>query len=311
MIIESLIIIKEKIIEDSNDYFVERDELGRTMKLCKGVATIAHPMDYPVKDMDTWLKIKPLFVFNENRINWDVVENAKRLQGDGYLVVGNIPGGFDGPRQLMGEENACLSYYTQPELMYDMLGTFLDTSYKVFDRISDALVIDQLSVHEDLAGKSGPLVGPSQIKEFINPYFSKIWNLLSSRGTRLFDMDSDGNINSVLESFLECGINSLHPFEPAAGMDIVEVRKKYGTRIAIRGGINKYVLRESKEDIRKELEYKMQPLMQQGGLAFGLDHRILNGTPLNNYRYYVDLGRQILGLPNRIPGKKGWKRMAF
>jgi hypothetical protein len=55
----------------------------------------------------------------------------------------------------------------------------------------------------------------------------------------------------------------------------------------------------------------MQPLMRQGGTVFGLDHRIPNGTPLAEYRYYVDLGREILGLPPRRPDRKGWRRMAF
>ena len=47
-----------------------------------------------------------------------------------------------------------------------------------------------------------------------------------------------------------------------------------------------------------------------GGIAFGLDHRIPNGTPLDNYRYYVDTGREILGLPPRQPERRGWARMA-
>jgi uroporphyrinogen-III decarboxylase len=261
--------------------------------------------------MDSWLAMKPHFVFDESRIDWDAVERAKHLQQQGTLVKANIPGGFNIPRVLMGEEKACLCYYEQPELMYDILNTFQDTALKVFERITDTLVVDQLSVHEDLAGKSGPLVGPRQIKTFIQPYFKSVWDLMSSRGTRIFDMDSDGNINKVLDAFLECGLNSFHPFEPAAGMDIVETRQQYGHKIVMRGGIDKHVLRQSKADIRKELEYKMQPLMQAGGIAFGLDHRIPNGTPLENYRYYVDLGREILGLPPRNADRTGWRRMAF
>ncbi len=61
---------------------------------------------------------------------------------------------------------------------------------------------------------------------------------------------------------------------------------------------------QSKADIRKELEDKMQPLMQEGGVVFGLDHRIPNETPLENYRYYVDTGREILGLPPRTPEER-------
>jgi hypothetical protein len=55
--------------------------------------------------------------------------------------------------------------------------------------ISREVVIDQLSVHEDLAGKTGSLVGPSQIAEFIKPYYRRIWDLLSSRGTKIFQQD--------------------------------------------------------------------------------------------------------------------------
>lgn len=65
------------------------------------------------------------------------------------------------------------------------------------------------------------------------------------------------------------------------------------------GGIDKHVLRQGKEAIKRELEYKLQPLMQEGGVVFGLDHRITNGTPLEDYRYYVDTAREILGLPTR------------
>ncbi len=301
----------KRIIEDTSEFLIEKDELGRTIKLCKNVATIPLPLDFPVKDMDDWQKVKPFFTFNEKRIDWSAVEQAQKMQANGTLVVANIPGAFDMPRQLMGEENACLCYYLQPELMEDMLQTFSDTAFEVLQRISEKLVIDQLSVHEDLAGKSGSLVGPPQIETFIKPYFRRIWERLSVCGTKIFDMDTDGNVNSVLDAFLDCGLNSMHPMEPAAGMDSVAVRKKYGTRLAIRGGIDKHVLRQDKAAIRKELEYKMQPLMQQGGIAFGLDHRIPNGTPIENYRYYVNVGRELLGLPPLNSGSKGWQRMAF
>jgi hypothetical protein len=56
----------------------------------------------------------------------------------------------------------------------------------------------------------------------------------------------------------------------------------------------------------------MQPFMvEQGGTVFGLDHRIVNGTTIENYRYYVNLGREILNLPPLDSKRKGWARMAF
>ena len=63
--------------------------------------------------------------------------------------------------------------------------------------------------------------------------------------------------------------------------------------------------------IRRELEYKLDPALRSGGCAFGLDHRIPNGTPIENYRYYVALGREMLGLPPLDPTRLGWARMAM
>lgn len=302
---------KKRVLEETDEWKIEQDEYGRRIKLIKGYATIALPLDFPVKDWESWKQIRHLFTYTPQRINWNQVERARKLQASGSLVVARIPGAFDYPRELMGDEMALVCYYEMPDLMRDMLETFTETSYRVLEQISSRLMIDQLSVHEDLAGKAGPMVGPRQIKQFFKPYFTTIWDLLSSRGTRIFDMDSDGNISSIIDSLLDCGLNSMHPMEPAAGMDIVAIRKKYGTRLAMRGGIDKHVLRGSPQEIKAELEYKTQILMQAGGIAFGLDHRITNGTPIWNYRYYVDTCRELLGLTPRTIEQHGWARMAF
>jgi hypothetical protein len=56
----------------------------------------------------------------------------------------------------------------------------------------------------------------------------------------------------------------------------------------------------------------MQPFMiDQEGIVIGLDHRIVNGTNIENYRYYVNLERELLNLPPLDSMRKGWARMAF
>jgi uroporphyrinogen decarboxylase len=94
-------------------------------------------------------------------------------------------------------------------------------------------------------------------------------------------------MNPVLDVFLDAGINMMHPLEPAAGMDVVNVRAKYGQRLAIYGGIDKFILSKTKADIDRELEYKLPPMIRSGGYVIALDHRIPNGSLLENYRYYV------------------------
>ena len=277
-----------EVLEETEDFAISRDGLGRRMKLYKGKATLPLPLDYPVETMDDWLKIKPWYEFSEVRFSKGWEQVAKEHLEAGRVVCVGIPGGFDEPRQLMGEEWLCVAYYEQPELVHDILETIGKTAFRVLEQASSKVQIDMLSVHEDMAGKSGSLAGPKQIEEFIEPYYRRIWDMLADRGARLFDQDSDGDMNGVIPAFLKAGINSMHPMEPAAGMDIVEVRQQYGTRLAFYGGIDKHVIRRSKEEIIAELENKIPPMVATGGCVLALDHRIPNGTPLGNYRFYIE-----------------------
>ncbi len=300
--------LRETVLEETDEYVIQRDYLGRICKLIKSSATLPLPMDYPVKCMDDWLKIKPMFSYDACRVSDEEIARAKQLQKSGTLIRASIPGGFDLPRELMGDEMACVCYYEDPELMEDILNTARETACRVLDEISRHITIDYLFVHEDMAGKSGPLAGPKQVLSFIKPYYRAVWDMVSRRGTKLFAQDSDGNMNPVIDAFIDCGVNVFYPCEPAGNMDIVEMRKKYGNTIAMLGGIDKHVLRKSRADIDRELAYKLQPMMRGGGMVFGLDHRIPNGTPLESYRYYVRRAREILGIDDH---EKGWGRMAF
>ncbi|MEG1408118.1 MAG: uroporphyrinogen decarboxylase family protein, partial [Ruthenibacterium sp.] len=128
-------------------------------------------------------------------------------------------------------------------------------------------------------------------------------------GASIFSQDSDGNMNPVIDSMLDCGVTCFYPCEPAAGMDIVKLRQKYGARVCFKGGIDKFALTKDFETIRKELAYKMSAPMLGGGTIFAIDHRIPNGVSLENYKYYVNTGREMLGLPPVC--NLGWERMAF
>ncbi|MBR2988773.1 MAG: hypothetical protein IKC64_03515, partial [Clostridia bacterium] len=141
---------KSQIIEDTPDYTISLDQYGRRVKLSKGYATIPLPLDYPVETMDDWLKIKHRFEFREDRVDPEFIERMKKAKAEGTLTMTSIFGGFDLPRELMGEENACIAYYEDPELMEDILTTVGDTTLKVLERVADKVKIDQLFVHEDL-----------------------------------------------------------------------------------------------------------------------------------------------------------------
>ncbi len=285
---------EEVILEEDDEFVVARDHYGRRVRLSKLAATLALPMDHPVRTMDDWLRVKHHYEFSEDRLAGDWERVAREHRAAGRVVTVQIPGGYNEPRELMGEEALALAYYDQPELVHDILHTIGETAVQVLDRVTRVVPVDQLVVHEDMAGRSGPLAGPKQVREFIAPYYRRVWDMLQDRGARVFGQDSDGNMNAVIDEFLEAGLNLMYPMEPAAGMDIVALRRIYGNRLALMGGIDKHVLRGTRDEIVAELEYKIPPLVRSGGCVLGLDHRIPNGTPLANYRFYIETAWEIM-----------------
>lgn len=289
----------EEIIEETEDQRLTRDGLGRTTQLDKRTATIPLPLTFPVATMDDWLKLKPHFQYKPERVDEAGCHETKARQAEGEMTCATIPGGYDMLRELMGEEMVAYACVDQPELVNDILETLRDTAMQTLNRASRIVTIDHLFVHEDMAGKSGPMFGPSQVREYLLPYYRPVWDMLADRGSTIFNMDTDGNVMAIMDDLSDCGLNLLHPMEPAAGMDLVECRKRFGRKWAYVGGIDKFALLKGREAIDCELDAKLTPeLIREGGVAFGLDHRIPNGVHIENYRYYVRSVRQRLGLPS-------------
>ena len=274
------------ILSNTEEELLGRDGLGRTLRLCKKSATLPLPLTHPVHDMADWLRLKPHYQFCEERFAAGWEDKLRAARAAGHVICLGMPGGFDEPRQLLGEEELCYAYYEQPELITDILITLGDTMVEVIRRVKAVCPIDELGVHEDMAGKSGSLAGPAQIKEFIAPYYRRVWDAARDAGARLFSQDSDGNMNGVIGPLIDAGINVLYPMEPAAGMDMVKVRAEFGTRLAIMGGLDKFIIQKGRAAIDAELEYKIPAMLRTGGIIFGLDHRIPAGSSLENYRYY-------------------------
>lgn len=297
------------VLEENDRFLITRDSMGRTMKLPKGVATIALPMDFPVQTMDDWLKIKPRFAFHESRINHVAARRAAAKRGQGALTLLSLPGAFGMSRDLMGDEALCLAFYDKPELLHDILATFAVTAVAVIQQVGRHVTLDNLCIGEDLAGKSGPLLSPEQVRTFFAPYYQAVWDAAREAGAALFSQDSDGFVEPVMEAFMTCGVNVFFPCEPAAGMDVTQLRRRFGRRCAFKGGIDKLSLLGGIDGIERELQYKLIDPALRSGMVFGLDHRIPNGVPIENYRYYIRRARELLGLPEARPVKH--IRMAF
>jgi uroporphyrinogen decarboxylase len=276
-----------EMIEDNAEQIVYRDNRGIKQKIFKRSSTLPLPLEHPVEDKATWDKVKVRYADDPERTSRLDAKLVEEKRAQGCVITASIPGAYDEIRVLCGDELAAVLPYEEPELLQEMLETIFDTAYAVIDRATRLCPIDMLVTHEDMAGKGGPMWGPRQVDEFLRPHYRRIWDLVRSRGARLFFIDSDGDCRPIMKNFIDAGINLFSPCEPAAGMDVAQLRKEYGSAMAFEGGINKYELMKDLAAIDRELEAKLPPLIKTGGFTIGLDHRVPAGTPLANYRHYI------------------------
>ena len=94
-----------------------------------------------------------------------------------------------------------------------------------------------------------------------------------------------------VEDLIEIGVDALNPLEVKAGMDAKRVKKEYGDKLVLHGGIN--AVNWSKPDaILAEIEEKVPVLKENGGYIFGSDHSIPNDVPLENMKLIIEAAKK-------------------
>ena len=87
---------------------------------------------------------------------------------------------------------------------------------------------------------------------------------------------------SRVDDLVEIGIDCLNPLEVKAGMEPLTLKKKYGDKLTLHGGINA-VLWDDREAIVGEIERTVPVLKENGGYIFSSDHSIPNSVSLENF----------------------------
>ena len=258
-------------------------------------------LEYPVRDWATWKEYrKRLDPFTAERWPkdwWSFVEKRNNEDAPTMLLMAGF---FGVLREWTGLENLLFMFYDEPKLVEDMMDQVLYLILGVARRVVHDLRIDAVRFWEDMAYKTGPLISPDMVRKFMAPRYKQVTDFLRSNGIDIIHIDSDGNVNELIPVWLECGINFPWPLEIAAGNDPVALRKKYGKELILAGGIDKRALIESKEATKKEVMSKVPYLVKTGGYFPGCDHVIPPDVPFENFKYFINLLREISGM-DKLP----------
>lgn len=280
---------EEKVLEETDRYYIATSSWGVTMRHFKEEDSTPEFLDFTVNTPEAWLEAKKRMTLEDDRIPWQYLkENYPRWQQEGRWIQAHFWFGFDVTHSWMfGTEDFLVAMLEEPEMCRDIFDTYLTHCMNLFDRIWDAgYRFDEISWPDDMGYKGTPFFSNETYRSLLQPYQKKAVDWAHAKGVYAH-LHSCGNIMRLLPDIMETGIDALNPLEVKAGMDSLAIKRDYGDRLVLHGGINA-VLWDNKDAIIAEIERLVPRLKENGGFIFSSDHSIPNSVSLDNFRAIID-----------------------
>lgn len=281
---------EEKILKEDDDIKIIIDNMGIKKRIKKDQSSMPQFLKYPVQKREDFERIK------EERLN---LKNIKKRfpkilpwlleiykNRNFPLIIGGAPFGFySSLRSLLGFENLCYTLYSDIKLINNILDHLLYFYTCLLEEIIDLIEPkpDAVYIWEDMAYKNGPMISPPMFKEILSPYYKKLNTFFNSKGITNIIVDSDGNIEELIPLFMDCKITGILPFEIAAGMNLIKIRKKF-PNLQIIGGVDKRNI-SGKELVNKEMDIVTQ-LIGNSGFIPHIDHLVPPNISWEDFKYY-------------------------
>ena len=218
---------------------------------------------------------------------FEVVDHViAHLGKDKYLVGGS---GTGVEMTMLGEmERALSEYLLNPEIVHAAAGYHLKKG-NLDDQFSIRPGQDAVMWGQDFAYKSGPMISPEMFAEFVVPYTKQRVQQIHEKFRLPVFKHACGNNWKLMDMFVDIGWDCYQSIQPTAEMDIAEVKKRYGERLCLWGGVPvEHLMRGTKDDIKKSVAYAVTSARQGGGYIFGTSHSIAVGSNYENFMTMLD-----------------------
>jgi len=294
-----------EVLEEDSRYVIARHSNGIITKALKEgtVRGTRMSMDtylsHPVTDQASWLDVRRRYdpkAAWRYPFWWDEMVRSWKDRDYPVVLLGNGTFGlYSKLRSWCGTEGVSYMFYDRPELVEEMLEFMVDFLLELIERALNSVEFDYFNFFEDCAGKGGPLFGPQVFDRFFRRHYRRIIDRLNRAGIRSIWVDSDGDMEALIPSWMDVGVNMLWPLEQASGMDPLRLRRRFGKGLCLAGGVDKRQIARGPEAIERELRGKIPPLIEQGGYIPHIDHAIDPDISLENMKYYMELKRKLIG----------------
>ncbi len=184
--------------------------------------------------------------------------------------------------------------YEEPEKLLEEQFALLYSSLKGLDEINkEERLVDGIAMCSDYSFNANPFYSPEIFGDIIAPVLQKSIQEYHDRGLTVIK-HTDGNINPILDQIVECGPDAIHSLDPQGGVNLDEVIKKYGDRVALCGNVNCGLLQTGTlEQVEQDVLRCLNQGMQMGkGFVFCTSNCVYTGLDLERYEFMNALWRK-------------------
>ncbi len=142
---------------------------------------------------------------------------------------------------------------------------------------------------EDWAYKTGPFINPLMFRKLFMPWIRRhVESIHKDCGKRVIK-HACGNNWQLLDMFVEIGYDCYQSIQPTADMDIGRVKKEYGRKMTLWGGVPvEEMVGGTPEQVRRSVRRAMEVAKPGGRFILGTSHSIAVGSRYDNFMAMLD-----------------------
>jgi uroporphyrinogen decarboxylase len=139
-------------------------------------------------------------------------------------------------------------------------------------------------------------MSPDMWRKMFKSHYIRMFELLKkTKSDLIIIMHSDGAVASILNDFIEIGVDVYNPVQPnVPGSEPMELKEKYGNSIAFFGGIDQQELLPSGnvDEIREEIKLRCEILGKNGGYMLAPAHIIQSDTTPETVKIMINAAKE-------------------
>lgn len=285
-----------KTLEETDEFIRFQDGNGAILQQGKSKDTEPRYVDFSVRERPAWKeRIEPFLTPARERIDFHAyrVAQARAARHQRFLFLGHRLI-LQMAEMVTGLEHMFAGMALDPDWMRDMAATYANLHIGLMEILfHEAGKPDGLWFNEDLGYKEKPFISPGMYNELILPYHRKIFDYVHSQSIPIV-VHSCGYMEPLLPGLIEAGMDCLQVMEIKAGMDPLRIKRQYGDRLALCGGMDaRNLIANDTQAIRQELAAKIPVLKRGGGYILHSDHSITNEVAYETYRFFLKEGLRL------------------